>query len=69
MGPHFDNGPEWRNSGAYGLAQADYLLSKHTKNIANVAGVNREGVGVVWQKREEEGYGIALYPDKDVRFQ
>ena len=53
MGPHFDNGPEWRNSGAYGLAQADYLLSKHTKNIANVAGVNGEEVGIVAQKRRK----------------
>ena len=23
-----------------------------------------EGVGIVWQKREEEGYGTAPYPDK-----
>ena len=55
MGQHCDNGPEWSNSGAYGLAQADYLLSKHTKNIVNVAGVNGEGVGIVWQKTREKG--------------
>ena len=27
-----------------------------------------EGVGIVWQKREEEGYGTAPYPDKKSPF-
>ena len=31
--------------------------------------INGEGVGVSWQKREEEVEGTAPYPDKEARFQ
>ena len=31
-------------------ALMNYLLSKHTKNIANVAGVNGDGVGIAIKK-------------------
>ena len=31
---HCGNNPEWRNSDANGLAQADYLLSKHTNKYS-----------------------------------
>ena len=30
--------------------------------------MHEEGVGIVWQKREEEGYGTAPYPDKKSPF-
>ena len=48
--------------------QTTYCLNTVT-NIAWIAGVNGEGAEVVWQKREEEGYGTASYPDKEACFQ
>jgi len=44
------------------------LLLKTPTKTACVAGVNGEGVGIGWKKREEEGYGTAPYPDKEARF-
>ena len=38
-------------------------------NLAYVAGVNGEGLEIVWQKREEEVYGTASYSVKEASLQ
>ena len=41
--------------------QTTYCLNTPT-NMACIAGVNREGVGISWQKCKEEVEGTASYP-------